>query len=274
MPMLIRTAFAAALVCAATLAPAGAQYSSRDAACRYKVAQATRNYTTMLVERGLLCHKQRAGGTLPSGTDCNDPATWGANGFGRGVYLLGKDRALHRDRIEGCNPDAPSLAALGYASCPAPCDGIALGSFTALSDCTLCLADACMLDAMETVFGTTPLPAEPRTAKCVERAGRHLESYYNARTYMQQKCQLKKDKGYAGWTAVPDCGDLDDPAHPFYAKNLAFRSRRDAVLTARCDGVDVAGATGTCGSDPASLAACASAAAEQCSNLLFPQVFP
>ena len=164
MPMLIRTAFAAALVCAATLAPADAQYSSRDAACRYKVAQATRNYTTMLVERGLLCHKQRA--------------------------------------------------------------------------------------------------------------GRHLESYYNARTYMQQKCQLKKDKGYAGWTSVPDCGDLDDPAHPFFGRNLAFRARRDAVLTARCDGVDVAGATGTCGSDPASLAACASAAAEQCSNVLFPQVFP
>lgn len=275
MASLTRIALLLALVCACALpAAAAAQFTSRDAACRYKVAQATRNYSALLVERALLCHKQRAGGRLPAGIDCNDPSTWAANGFSRGAYLHQKDRDLHRDKVEGCNPDAPGLAALGYASCPAPCDGIALTGFADLSACTLCLADDCMLDAMQTVYGTTPLPVVKPAAKCVERAGRHLETYFNARTYMQQKCQVKKDKGYAGWTGVPDCGDLDDPAHPFHADNLAYRAKRDEVLARRCGDVHVAADTGTCGSDAATLATCASAAAEQCSNEMFPQVFP
>ncbi len=250
-----------------------AQLSSRDAACRYKVAQAARNYSAFVVERALLCHKKRARGSLPAAIECNDPSTWAANGFDRGAYLHSKDRSELARKVAGCRPDA-TLAALGYASCPAPCDALPVGTLDELSNCMLCLADDCMLDAVQSVYGTTPLPATKAAGKCVERAGRHLESYYNARTFMQQKCQMKKDKGYANWTGVPDCGDLDDPAHPFFAKNAAYRAKRENVLQRRCANVDVAAETGTCGTDAATLAACATAAAESCSNSLFPQVFP
>ena len=275
MKSMIHAIVAVAFGWAAVGAPAAsAQFSSRDAACRYKVAQSTRNYSAFLVERALLCHKKRARGVLPPAIDCNDPATWATNGFTRGVYLHAKDRAQHARKVEGCRPDAATLADLGYASCAAPCDGIAITDLADLGECTLCLADDCMLAAIESVYGTTPLPAERAAAKCVERAGRHLETYYNARAFMQQKCQMKKDKGYANWVSVPDCGDLDDPAHPFFAKNAAYRDKRNAVLERRCADVDVAAETGTCGTDPAALASCITAAAEQCSNSIFPLVFP
>ena len=265
-------------ICAAAgvwmaVGPAAAQLSNRDAACRYKVAQATRNYSAFLVERSLLCHKQRMRGRLPAAIDCNDPTTWAANGFSRGVFLRNKDRALLARKVNGCRPDA-SLAALGYASCPAPCDGIAINGFADLADCVLCLADDCVEPALTSVFGTTPLPAARGAAKCVERAGRHLGGCDNPRAVLQQNCHLKKDRGYAGSETVPDCGAVDDPSHPFSARMAAFRAKKSLVLEKRCADVDVAAETDTCGNDAATLVTCTNALAEACADQIFPQVFP
>jgi len=259
----------------ATPQPAAGQYTSREAACRYKVAQATRNYSAFVVERALLCHKQRIQGKLPAAIDCNDASTWAVHGFTRGVYLRAKDRAQHAKKISACHPDAAPLANLGYgANCPAPCGAIALNEFSDLGECALCLADDCMDSALTTAFGTTPLPATHAARKCVERTGRHLENYYNARSFMQQKCQMKKDRGYAGWVAVPDCGDLASPAHPYSFRMTAYRAKKSLVLERRCSDVDVAAETDTCGVDAASLVACTNAIAEQCTDQIFPQLMP
>lgn len=255
-------------------AEALAQPTSRDAVCRHKIAQATRIYSSYRVERALYCHKLRIQGKIPAAIDCNDPATWAGHGFARGVFLHGKDRALHPGKVNTCRPDAPTLADLGFTSCPAPCDALPVSTFDELSACMLCVADSCIQPALAAAYGTTPLPATYKARKCVERAGRHLKLYYHMRGFVQHLCQVKKERGYPNWVGVPDCLSVEDPAHPFHRFLNSYRTRKNRVLNNRCAEVDVAAQTDTCGSDPASLVACVNAAAEQCSDAMFPVYFP
>lgn len=262
------------LAVAASGGPASAQLTSRDAVCRHKVAQATRMYASYRVERALYCHKLRIQGKIPAAIDCNDPSTWPGHGFTRGVFLHGKDRALHPGKVRTCRPDAANLAALGYASCPAPCDALPVGTFDELSACMLCVADACMAPALDAAYGTPPLPANYKARKCIERAGRHMKSYFHARGFVQQLCQVKKERQYPNWVGVPDCLDVEHPSHPFHRFLNSFRTRKNRVLGNRCSEVDVATETDSCGSDPTSLITCVNAAADQCSDALFPIFFP
>ncbi len=265
---------AALAVIVGALAHAAPAQTERDAVCRFKVGQATRNYTFMTVERALLCHKERLKQNLPAGIDCADPTTWAANGFSRGVFLHNKDRRRVPEHIDTCREDAPSLAALGYTSCPAPCGALPVNNFDELSDCMLCLADACILPAIADVFGTPPLSGTYAAGKCIERAGRHLEHYVNARALVQHVCQVKKERGYPNWGGVADCSDPDSPTHPFFRYLNSYRERKDRIVERRCAAVNLGSELNSCGTTPTDLVNCINARADQCADTLFSAVFP
>lgn len=268
-------ALVGALLSVAVLAPtAAAQPTKRDAVCRHKVGQATRTYSTFLVERSLMCHRERIKGKLAPGIDCNDPTTWAANGFSRGVFLHTKDRTRHPRTLNTCRQDAPTLADLGYVGCPAPCDALPASTLPELSACMLCLADDCMLPAIDSVFGTTVLPADRHARKCLERVGRHLQHYFNARAFSQHLCQMKKERGYANWVGVPDCMDVDSATHPFHRFLTSYRNRKNVLIEKRCAGVDVATVLDMCGTDGPSLVSCTNTIADACADSLFSLIFP
>lgn len=248
--------------------------TERDAVCRFKVGQATRNYTFMTVERALLCHKERLKGNLPAGIDCADPDTWGVNGFSRGVFLHNKDRRRVPEHIDTCREDAPTLAALGYSSCPAPCGALPVNNFNELSDCMLCLADACILPAIGDVFGTPPLGGTYAAGKCIERVGRHVEQYYNARSLVQHVCQVKKERGYANWAGIPDCSNPDSPTHPFHRYLTGYLERKNRIVVKRCASVDLGSELNSCGSTTTDLVNCINARATQCADTLYDAIFP
>lgn len=259
------TCLGAAPATAATLEP-------RDAQCRVKVGEAARDYALFLTKRIGLCHRMRLKGTLPSAIDCADPSTWAANGFQRGVDLQFK--ALNRlpDRVETCNPTG-GLAALGYGTCPAPCDAITINSIPTLTSCVQCMVEDSVLGAATAIFGTPSLTMTRAEQKCQERAGRYLTQYVKERLYLQNICQHGVELVRDGFE-MANCIDINTNTHPFFLRLQVIKAQQDKVLQNRCEDIDVGTALAGCGSDTPSLIACVAAEIEAATDALWQTAFP
>lgn len=269
-----RLALAGAL--AAVLLPAAAGAAElaepKDRQCRLKVAEAARGHALFLTKRVGYCHQQRLAGRIPAAVDCNDPTTWAANGFVRGVDLETKALARLADRVATCKATRP-LADLGYGACPAPCGSIAITDIASLTACVRCAAESCTLDVLDAVFGT-PVPGLPRAAqKCQERAGRHLTLYLKNRGFFQNVCEYARANERIGFVGA-DCIAIEDMEHPFYSRLRLFRQKQEKVLRDRCAGVDVGAALDSCAADGDGLVACVTAEVQACTDALFRMAHP
>lgn len=262
---LFLTCFGATPLLAAPLEP-------RDAQCRVKVGEAARDYALFLTKRIGLCHRMRLKGNLPPAIDCADPSTWAANGFQRGVDL--QNKAINRlpDRVATCNPTG-GLAALGYGTCPAPCDAISINSIGTLTECVQCKVEDDILGAAATIFGTPSLAMTRAEQKCQERAGRYLTQYVKDRLYLQNICQHGVELVRDGFE-MANCIAINTNTHPFYVRLQIVKAQQDKVLQNRCEDIDVDTALAGCGTDAASLAACVAAEIESATDSLWQTAFP
>lgn len=252
-------------------APAAAVLEPRDAQCRVKVGEAARDYALFLTKRIGLCHRMRLKGTLPAAIDCADPSTWAANGFQRGLDLQFK--ALNRlpDRVATCNPTG-GLAALGYGTCPAPCNAITISDIPSLTSCVQCMVEDSVLGAAAAIYGTPPLSLTRAEQKCQERAGRYLTQYVKERLYLQNVCQHGVELVRDGFE-MANCIAINTNTHPFFLRLQVIKAQQDKVLENRCEDIDVA-ALDACGGDTTSLLACVAGEIETATDALWQMAFP
>ena len=211
------------------------------------------------------CHDRRMQGKQSAATDCND-----------------RDNAISPDRIareedklrrrldNACagsrRAEAASPAAMGYLSCPAPCDAVEIAnSYRGQADCLLCLAKEHSEALAAAVYGTPPSPVSRDEGSCQTRIARGTRAYLMARLTAQRRCQLSQDRGSE--SAATDCKAYDPRGRVARARGTLM-NRID-----RC----TAGALGTldgCGADRATTDACTAAAAEAVTDALFDAVYP
>ena len=267
---IIAAAFAVGLLAPAL---AGAQLTEpKDKQCRLKTAEAARGHALFLTKRVGYCHQQRLRGRIPAAVDCNDPSTWAANGFQRGVDLENKALVRLAKRVATCKATRP-LADLGYGACPAPCGAITITDIDSLTACVRCKVEDCTLGAVANVFGTPDLAQERPAKKCQERAGRHLTLYLKNRGFFQNVCEYARSVERRGFETA-DCIDTEDSSHPFFTRLSRFKAKQDNVLLRRCGDVDVAGELTSCAGDAAGLVACVAAEVQACTDEFFALAFP
>lgn len=251
----------------------GQTLPGRDAQCRYKVANAARVYGDYLTQRIATCHQWRMKGKLPAAIDCNDPATWNANGYARGNDLMQKTFLKVRRIVEGCRPTAGTVASLGYNSCPAPCAAVTVSNFADVAACMRCLVDDCALAAATAVYGTPPLPAAPPERNCQQIIGRKLNVYMTKRAYLEAVCQYNRERGKPAFAGL-DCLDIDNPANTMHYIHIRALNDLNTLITNQCTPVDMAAELDSCGSDAASAIACLLAQSSACADSLFAATFP
>ena len=269
-----RVALAIATVAALlAVSPATAQLTEpKDKQCRLKVAEAARGHALFLTKRIGYCHQQRLKGRISPAVDCNDPSTWAANGFQRGVDLEFKALARLADRVATCKPTG-TLADLGYGACPAPCGSITVTDIDSLTACVRCKAEDCTLAAAQSIFGTPALDQARPARKCQERAGRHLTLYLKNRGFFQNVCEYARSVERRGF-ATADCVAIEDSEHPFFSRLSRFKLKQDNVLTRRCAAVDVGAELTSCAGDAAGLVNCVATEVQACTDGLFAMAFP
>lgn len=246
---------------------------ARDIECRRRVGIVARKFVSNLTVEILACHVDRAKGLVPEALDCNTPSTWVGNGYPIGTGNYNAARA-NVDRIVGmCNAESP-MAALGYSSCPAPCNALPIVTENDLPACIRCVTETAVTSVAAAVYGTPALPLERESRLCQERFGRQLITYFNRRSFLQDNCQFRKEDGKPGYTTVADCSALDIPAHPSYARLSAQIDKLDRLIDKRCGEVDIAGTLDLCGTTPAALKACLKSEVDAAALELFALTFP
>lgn len=246
---------------------------ARDIECRRRVGIVARKFVSHLTVQILACHVDRAKGLVPEALDCNTPSTWIGNGYpiGTGNYLAAREGV---ERIVGmCNAESP-MAALGYSSCPAPCDALPIATENDLPACIRCVTETAVTGVAAAVYGTPPLPLERESRLCQERFGRQLITYFNRRSFLQDNCQFRKEDGKPGYTTVPNCSALDSPTHPSYARLSAQIGKLDRLIDKRCGEVDIGGTLDLCDSSPAGLKSCLKSNVDAAALELFALTFP
>lgn len=268
-----RVIAAIAILVGLSASSSGAQLvEPKDKQCRLKTAEAARGHALFLTKRIGYCHQQRLKGRISPAVDCNDPSTWAANGFERGVDLETKALARLADRVATCKPTG-TLADLGYGACPAPCGAITITDIASLTQCVRCKSEDCTLAAARSIFGTPSLAMERAPQKCQERAGRHLTLYLKNRGFFQNVCEYARSVARRGFETA-DCIDTESSEHPFFSRLSRFKLKQDNVLIRRCADVDVAVDLSSCGSDAAGLVGCIAAEVQACTDELFRMAFP
>lgn len=256
-----------------SLSMPAAAFTRAEVQCRLKAATAYRIYGRDYATRAVRCHLKRMLGKYPPAVDCDDPATWLANGLEREVTGLAHARQRLRFAVNSCNPGIVAPASLGYTTCPAPCAAGSIDTFDDLADCLLCLTDGCLTGAVESIAGLPPLPIEKTPRKCQERVGRELVTYYNKRSLNEHVCQLRQELGKQDYVGI-DCTDFTNPLHPLARRIERTRAKLDKLVARRCADVDIGAQLDSCGTDVPSEQACLKANVEQCTALLFEVAYP
>ncbi len=248
-------------------------FTTPEAQCRLKAGTAYRAYGRDYAVRATKCHRDRMLGKLSPAADCDDPSTWAANGLTKDVAGLAAAEQRLRDVVNSCSPDILTPASLGYTTCPAPCDGVAVTTFDDLGECLYCLTDDCLRGAIESTYGVPPLLLEKEPRKCQERVGRDLVKYFNKRAVTEQICEFRKELGEDDYVGV-DCTDFGDPLHPLAPRIERALAKLEKQVAKRCAGVDIGAQLDSCGTDVASEQLCLEAAVEQCTSRLFGAAYP
>jgi hypothetical protein len=180
------------------------------------------------------CHSQRLNGQLPASTDCNQEssAPW--------AELRQRDAvSLHIRARKRCDvPPASSPAALGFASCPAPCNVQvpAITTYADVADCLECQTYRIAENLSTAVFGTPTLPAGDEEP-CWARLTRVVRHYIGVVFKAQRACQLSQDKG--DLPPSVDCRTYDPHgrvavAVDLIASGVAYCSEADLVALDSC----------------------------------------
>ncbi len=261
-----------AAICASGLI-AGDAFALPDANCRKAVGNGVRYLGSSVAKLKEKCHRLRMYGRLPAAIDCNDENTWLANGYKRGVNGLTRARKYLHKRVEvGCRNSAPPLE-LGYSTCPAPCGSISVANYDGVADCNACLVEGCMGDTISAAYGTPPAQTLDLVLKCQTFIGKETWNYFRNRMRVQQRCQYKKDRGLGNLYTV-ECDQIDDSSNPFNARIELLKARLGVRVQKECGFVDLSAELNSCGADIPSEISCLQDAVDQCTNLMFPSVYP
>lgn len=211
------------------------------------------------------CHRQRVGGRLAAGTDCNDIAN------APSPERIARSQANLIQRIENsCNggrrPAASAPVVLGYGSCPAPCDSVPIdNSYAGQGNCLTCLGERLVEDLATTVQGFPVLPLARDAARCQTELGKASLRYLAERAAIQERCQYNKDLGKVPLSTNCKADDAD-------GRMVRARVRLGRNLD-RCADADLAGLD-SCGADRSSIQACVLQAVEAAADALFDAVYP
>ncbi len=211
------------------------------------------------------CHRKRVGGRVPSGTDCNDVANAPSpKRIERSQANLAKRVANSCGGVRRLPASEPEL--LGYTSCPAPCDGIAIGNtYEGQTNCLVCLGEQLVEGLATTVQGTPTLPLTREAGRCQSKLGTASLSYFAKRMALQERCQFQRDAGKVPLTT--DCKSDDSDGR------MARARARLVTAIGRCSDADIA-TLDTCGANVANVQACVVAAVEGTADAVFDAVFP
>src|SRR5262249_45259580 len=122
--------------------------SSADARCRNGIAKGVGKLADAVLKARQNCHKLRMQGLLGSATDGTDPVLSPAS------QQATTAAAKLADTTIGSCASASSAATLGYVTCPAPCDQVAVINYSSVAICLACLTQRSAGDAVEMTYGT------------------------------------------------------------------------------------------------------------------------
>lgn len=178
-----------ALLLLAGPAAAGRPQESIDSLCLSHLLAGASKLGRDTVKQLGKCHSQRLNGHLPAGTDCNSEsnAPW-ADLRARDADSL-RIRARKRCHVASASPPA----AMGFGSCPAPCEA-AITTYADVAECLICQVHAIAETLAASVYGTPEVPAGSEKA-CFSRLTRVIRHYLGARLKGQRSCQTLKDSG-------------------------------------------------------------------------------
>ncbi len=208
--------------------------SPAGAKCRDSLATGVDAYINGATKELVACHRARIAGKIPPATDCNSVATTEA-GVATTVAGLAADIT---EAALGCQAER-SPTALGYDSCPAPCDGIGMGGCSAgngaavcstdrdcdtapgsgdgrcgdwsqVATCLTCVAENTVTTAVQDVYGTPSVGLPPDTQDCQHTIGSALLDLIRVSIGETSNCQKKLDTGKLVLpSGVTSCDDYD-----------------------------------------------------------------
>src|SRR5262249_20773763 len=130
-------------------------------------------------------------------TDCNDIQALSAKGQGKITKVASKLSAVALKKCEG---QASAPATLGFVSCGAPCDTVAItSSYATVAACLVCQIESLAVELNGDLFGALPAPPVQPDANSVVKCQSGIAAIANKLAFtamkQQQKCQFAEDIG-------------------------------------------------------------------------------
>lgn len=246
---------------------------SDKAQCRMSYGRSVRVLSVSVSLRVVLCHRERLRGNVPPSVDCSDPWSWESAGYAEGAYGLTHDLYRYDLESENCTATVDTPDQVGYLSCPAPCDAIAIANFSDVGDCFVCLDQPNAVTAWQTMLGTPPVTGDKKAEACQSAIGRAIVRYAHKRMKLQAGCEFKREVSKDGYENF-DCVDIGAPTHPLGNRISRFRARMVDMLTRRCGTPNVASLLDTCGADGAAIGECVAQGIELWADTVHPPIYP
>ena len=247
--------------------------SPAEIVCRKTLAENVLKISSTILKEAVKCHRARMAGdpAVPATVDCNDVAQLPS----KSLAAIAKAEQKLAERAAGtCELFGYSPADLGYVTCTAPCDAIAILGFSgadSVAACLACQTRAQYTNAGSAAYGTFPNPPilDPASyaLTCQRAIAKQLVRLQLTRMKDQQKCQTLKDKEKPPPTAMTDCrtADLNGKVAKAEAKVLG-------VLINTCNFQSMTTLT-SCAQDLGPERDCIVAAASGAADELFRQVY-
>lgn len=258
-------------ICGAALllgAPVSAQTiptTTVDALCRKDLHKTLGRLAREGVKEMNKCHTKRMRGIYEESRDCNVPENSPSpNKVQREEGKL-RRRASHSCAGDRRLPASPP-SQLGYTSCPAPCDGIAINDdYANVAECIICLNRALTIQLVTDTAGTPTLPLPDGAKRCQDRVGNLVKKYLSKRITDQEQCMTARELGLLD--ASTDCRSADLLGRVAKARNnlIANIDRCGDAALAALDG---------CADNVADERVCAVAAVESTVDTLFDLIYP
>ncbi len=207
----IQRLLAAVAVCLVGSAGTGLAQSDaldrNDALCRKDLHKTLERLVRESVKEMDKCHTKRMAGHYAPSRDCNIPENSPSP-----LKIVREVNKLQRRAAHSCagarRAPASEPVALGYDSCPAPCDAIPIDNdYGNVATCLACLSRELVIDLVTTGYGTPPLPISLAAKRCQDRIGNLVKKYLTKLMTDQEQCQTAKDRGQV--PADTDCRTAD-----------------------------------------------------------------
>lgn len=242
------------------VAPAHAELDFGDAQCRRGLAFGVRRLAGHIVRQLEHCHLQRVRGLIPSNTDCNSLLNLP---FPKVITRI--ETSLAQLAKTQCRKASPP-AALGFNTCPSPCEGIPVSTYQEVAECLVCTTRAQANHAVALALGSPPVTGPySAVARCVDAVSKALRQTLMRRIEQERRCQFLVDR--ARLTPATDCRTTD------LTGIIARAVERSDNYLARCRR-EVRRQVGGCGNvDLAAMQQCFNQAVRQRSVQLLTRVY-